>query len=648
MRSSLLKYTIFSILLGVFPCLIVAQTLDVTILATSDLHNNYMDYDYFIDKSMDRTGLVRVASAIKQQRRENPNVLLFDNGDNIQGNPFGDYLVKKSFLFETSPIMQIMNNLNYDAMTLGNHEFNFGLEYLHSVIRGARFPVVCANVVKPGTEQPYFRPYTILKRKFIDSDGVIQDVKIGVIGLVPPQILVWDGMHLNGKAEVLDAYETAEKYVPEVKRQGADIIILLSHSGISDSPRKGKDENFSWYLTSIPEVDAVISGHSHNQFPSQGYAQLQGVDISSGTVNGVPVVMPGYFGDNLGIIKIVFERSGDRWERATGTGFLVPVYDSVTNQSLPPVQSVADVLKPTHEAVLAYIRSPVGAIEDGANAGSRLTGTLNSFYALVHDDYSVQLVNEAQMWYAKKVLENTEYSSLPILSAAAPFKCGGRQGPNYFTNVPAGPLAIKNMADIYVYSNTVVILKMTGAEIQEWLERSAGQFRQIKGDVSEVQELINWAQPTYLFDVIDGITYEIDVSQPARYNDSGSLGYPEAHRIINVQFNGLPIEADQEFAIVTNNYRAYGGGDFPGISSEKIIYVSPDENRYAILQYIEEKQEITPISDGNWRLVFPSNAENIIFISSPLAKEALIPGVIFESLNEEGFGVYKIDPDSLK
>lgn len=627
------------------PFLMDAQTIDVTVLATSDLHNNYMDYDYFVDRPTDRTGLVRIASEIKRQRSENPNVLLFDNGDNIQGNPFGDYLSKNPPpLFQPGPIMRVMNVLQYDAMGLGNHEFNFGLEYLRQATQGARFPVICSNVVKPGTDKPYFKPYALLKRRFIDSAGETQELKVGVIALVPPQILAWDGMHLKGKIEVHDGYEAAEKYVEILKSSGADMVIVLAHSGIADFARKGGEENFAWYVTSIPGVDALISGHSHMQFPGQGFARIQGVDIPTGRINGVPVVMPGNFGDNLGVIKVRFERSGGNWRRVDGAGSLVPVYNAATEQSLPPVRSLIDVLQPAHEAVLGYIRAPVGASEEGGKTGGSLTAALNSFYALVHDDYSVQLINEAQMWYAKKVLEHTEYGSLPMLSAAAPFKCGGRQGPNYFTNVSAGPLAIKNMADIYVYSNTVIVLKMKGAEIREWLERSAGQFRQIRSNESGPQELINWGFPTYLFDVIDGLTYDIDVSQPPRYNDDGSLRDPEAHRIVNVQFNAAPLEDDREFAIVTNNYRAYGGGNFPGIDPEKIIYASPDENRQVILHYIEEKQEITPVSDGNWRLLFPVGVGTITFPSSPLAQDNLIPGVTFDSLNADGFGIYTIDP----
>jgi 2',3'-cyclic-nucleotide 2'-phosphodiesterase/3'-nucleotidase len=628
----------------------VNSSIDITILATSDIHNNYMDYDYFVDKPTDQTGLVRLASKIDEYRQTEKNVLLFDDGDNIQGNPFGDFLFKNqdSFQPEKSPITRLMNAMKYDAIALGNHEFNFGLDYLNKIIDGAQFPVICSNVLKADSDEPYFQPYALLDRTLIDERGKKQRVKVGVIGLVPPQIMNWDGAHLNGNVTAVDGYDAAEKYVKVLKEQGADIVVVLAHSGIADFQRKGGEENFAWYITNIPEVDVVISGHAHMQFPGSGYRRIAGVNIDNGTINGVPVIMPGSFADRLGAINITIEKVDGRWQRVTGTGKIISVYNRETKTGMPPVAALTALLKDAHEAVLKYIRSPIGIDDSGAKSGGSLSAALTSFYALVHDDFSTQLINEAQMWYIKKTLAGTEYEKLPVLSAAAPFKCGGRQGPSYYTNVPAGPLAIKNMADIYVFSNTVVALKVTGEDVREWLERSAGQFNQIQSGVTGTQQLVNSQFPTYNFDVIDGITYEIDVSQPERYDTEGALVNSGARRIVNIRFDGKPLADDMEFIIVTNNYRAYGGGNFPGVTPEKIVYASPDENRQVILQYIEEKQEITPSADNNWKLRFPKTSGAILFATSPLARENLIPGVSFDSTDENGFGVYAIDTAALK
>jgi 2',3'-cyclic-nucleotide 2'-phosphodiesterase/3'-nucleotidase len=623
-----------------------AQTVSITILATSDIHNYYLDYDYFTDMPTEQNGLVRLAGAIKRERDANPNTLLMDNGDLIQGNPFGEYLSKNPpKAGEISPIMRLLNAMNYDAGTLGNHEFNFGLDYLNLVLSGAKFPIVNANVINTSTKAPYYTPYTILEKNFRDDTGKLQMLRIGVLGLTPPQIINWDGAHLRGKVEAQDGYLTAQKYVPQMKAAGADIVVILGHTGIVGFPWKGGEENFGYYLTQIPGVDAVITGHVHMKFPSPGYASTPGADVNKGTINGIPVVMPGSFADTLGVLNLKVEKKNGAWQRQDGGSRLVALYDTVAKKSnFPADKNLSALLAKEHEAVLAYIRSPVGADDGGGTAGGSLTKPLNSFFSLVRDDYSIQIINEAQTWYAKTIVAGTEYANLPMLSAAAPFKAGGRQGPRYYTNVPTGPLAIKNIADLYVYSNTLTILKMKGSEIKEWLEMSAGQFNQIDPAGKNEQFLINWAFPTYNFDVIDGITYKIDPSQPAKYNDDGTIKNAGAERIKDLRYQGRPLNRNQDFVVVSNNYRAYGGGNFPGVNPDKIIFATPDESRQVILKYIEHKGQITPQWDDNWSLILPRGSGPLLFESSQDARASLLPGITFVRTNEAGYGLYRIQP----
>lgn len=620
-------------------------TAEITILATSDVHNNYMDYDYFIDQPTEQSGLVRLAGAINAERKENKNVLLFDNGDYIQGNPFGEYIYKNPPAKDTvSPMVELLNALQYDGMTLGNHEFNFGLDYLKNILfTDAKFPIVCANVLDATTKQPYFTPYTIIKYDVVLDGGGKTTLNIGLIGLVPPQILAWDNVNLAGKVLVDDGYDTAVKYIPEMKAKGTDIIVILSHSGISGTPRVGGEENFSYYLAQIPDVDVLITGHAHERFPSNTFAKLSGADLDAGTINGIPAIMPGSFANNLGVIKVSLQKDESGWHRVAGSGKLIPLYDSTARKANYPADpELVALLKKSHEATLAFIRAPVGAGNGGE--GAKLTAPLTSFFALLRDDYSVELINDAQLWETKNwVASNPEYASFPILSAAAPFKAGGRQGPNYYTNVPAGTLAIKNMADIYVYSNTLAFVKVTGAQVKEWLEMSAGQFNQINAGSGEPQELINGDFPTYNYDVITGVTYTIDVSQPARYSRDGELANASAERIKNLQHNGAAINPAQQFVVATNNYRAGGGGNFPDIGPDKIIYASPDENRQVILRYIEAKGDITPVAGNTWKLSLPAGAK-VQYLSSPLAKDTLPAGVTYAGDNSEGFAIYNIDP----
>ena len=225
---------------------------------------------------------------------------------------------------------------------------------------------------------------------------------------------------------------------------------------------------------------------------------------------------------------------------------------------------------------------------------------------------------EAQIAYAKPLLAQTPHKDLPVLSAAAPFKSGGRAGPAFFTDIPAGPIAIKNVADIYLYPNTVQVVKVTGAQIREWLERSAGIFNQIDVAKSEEQPLINPGFPAFNFDVIDGVSYQIDVTQASRYDGDGKLVAPDAHRIVDLAYQGKPIDEKAEFIIVTNNYRASGGGNFPGTKTT-LVLEAPDLNRDVIVRYIIEKKTINPAADNNWSLKpLPANV-NVTFPTSPAA-----------------------------
>jgi 2',3'-cyclic-nucleotide 2'-phosphodiesterase/3'-nucleotidase len=352
--------------------------------------------------------------------------------------------------------------------------------------------------------------------------------------------------------------------------------------------------------------------------------------------------MPGSFADTLGVINLSLTRSNGSWQRVSGSGRLISVYDSAARKSnLAADPELSALMATEHQAVLNYIRSPVGADDGGASSGGSLTAPLNSFFAVIRDDYSVQIINEAQIRYAEQALAGTAYAGLPILSAAAPFKAGGRQGPRYYTNVPAGPLAIKNIADIYVYPNTVIILKLTGANIKDWLEMSAGQFNQLNSSGQE-QYIQNDDFPTYLFDVIEGVSYKIDVSGPAKYNRDGSIQDASAERIKDLQFQGQPIRLDQEFALVTNNYRAYGGGNFPGGNPGNIIMETPDESRQVILKYIDEKREITPRPNNNWQLILPVGSGVFLFESSPEAQNALPAGLTYIGMKETGFAIYQV------
>jgi 2',3'-cyclic-nucleotide 2'-phosphodiesterase/3'-nucleotidase len=245
-------------------------------------------------------------------------------------------------------------------------------------------------------------------------------------------------------------------------------------------------------------------------------------------------------------------------------------------------------------------------------------------------------------------LKGTPHEKLPLLSAAAPFKSGGRGGAANYTDIAPGPVAVRNVADLYIYPNTVQVVKLTGAQVREWLEMSAQAFNRIEpaasGGASE-QNLLNPGFPSYNFDTIDGLSYRIDVTQPSRYDRAGKLVAPEARRIVDLRFQGRPLDEAAEFAVVTNNYRASGGGAFPALDGQNIVLQAPDENREALLQYLQAAGTVRPAADRNWSLV-PVPGVKLRFQSSAkgIAHLAAVPQVKLVRDEGNGFATYEIAP----
>lgn len=616
-----------------------AQTVDLRILETTDLHTNALGYDYYQDKPTGEYGLEYTATLIKQARTEKVNTLLYDNGDLIQGNPLGDYVARIKPLTPGTmhPMHAAMALLKYDAGNLGNHEFNYGLPFIQQVVAASPMPIVSANTYaedgdgNPANDKNAFTPYLIQRKLVRDTYGRPYYINIGVIGLLPPQIVQWDKSHLDGKITTRDIVETARKFVPEMKARGADIIVAIAHSGITADYQPGQ-ENVATELTKVDGVDVVLSGHSHQVFPGPVYKSIPGANIDNGTINGKPVVMAGFWGNDLGIVDLTLTKKGNRWAISAGKASVRPIWDAAAKKSLvTPDPQIAAAVKAAHEGTLTYVR---GKVAD-------LTAPITSYWALAQDDPSVQLVSNAQTAYVKNALSATEYKDLPVLSAAAPFKAGGRSGPSYYTDIPAGTLAIKNVADLYVYPNTVQAVVVTGAQVQEWLERSAGQFRQIDPAKTEPQLLVDDAFPTYNFDVIDGVTYEIDVTQPSRYGSKGEVVNAGAHRIKNLQYQGKPIDPTAKFVVATNNYRASGGGSFPGLDGKNIVLAAPDETRQALVGFFSEQKTVNPTADGNWKLT-PIPGVTLLYVSSPTAQKALPAGATLVRTREDGFAEYTI------
>ncbi len=614
-------------------------------METTDIHVHVFPYDYYADKPRDTVGLSRTASIINEIRSEATNSILVDNGDFLQGNPMGDYIAYERGMKEgdAHPIITAFNTVGYDAATLGNHEFNYGLDFLEKSLAGAEFPVVLANVSKaqgatPRDDKTLINPYAIIDREIETGDGAKHSIKIGVIGFTPPQIMNWDRKHLEGNIQARDIVETARAYVPEMKEQGCDLVIALSHSGIGDANHVDGMENASVVLAGVDGIDALVTGHNHLVFPSPTFSDRPGIDVEKGTLMGKPAVMGGFWGSHLGLLDLLLERDGNEWRVVTTMSEARAISQRNEDRSITALveddQKVLDSVAKDHDETLAYVRRAVG----------KTAAPLHSYFALVADDPSVQIVSIAQKWYVEEMLKGTEHEGLPILSAAAPFKAGGRGGPDYYTDVPVGDVAIKNVADLYLYPNTVRAVRVNGVQLRGWLERSAGMFNKIEPG-SEDAVLLNPEFPSYNFDVMDGVTYQIDLSQPSRFGPKGEEVNPDAARIVNLSFQGKPVTDDMEFIIATNNYRASGGGSFPGALGDTIVFEAPDTNRDVIVRYIVEQGTINPKADANWSFA-PLENTTVLFETGPKARDYIgeVKGVSIEDAGDgtDGFAAFRI------
>ncbi len=437
-----------------------SQNVQITLLGTTDLHGNLYPMDYYSNQPANR-GLAKIATLIRQVRAEQPNLLLLDSGDTIQGTPLAFYYARKD-TSSTNPTVAVMNALGYDAMATGNHEFNFGLDVLLKAKSESRFPWLAANIAGPNSGNQHFQPYIIKE---------VAGVKVGIVGFITPGVPRWEiPAHYRGYA-FKPIVETAQQVIPEVRKK-VDLLVVIAHSGLERDPQTGdtrgidqiQGENAVWALAEqVPGIDVILYGHSHREMP-----QL--------TVNGVLLAQARNWGQSLARADVTLQRdAGGKWRVASKKSSTIPVTDAV-----PPDAEILALARPYHQATQAYLDTPV------TTSGASLSAET----ARYEDHPFVDLIHRAQMKYAKA---DVSMATMFLTSA----------------NIPAGPVTVRQLASLYIYENTLYTVELTGAQIAEVLEQAASFYP--AWPVPEGQRL---RLPGYSADCAQGVEYEIDLTQP--------------------------------------------------------------------------------------------------------------------------------------
>ncbi|MEO5627214.1 MAG: 5'-nucleotidase C-terminal domain-containing protein, partial [Dokdonella sp.] len=459
---------------------------------------------------------------------------------------------------------------------------------------------------------------------------------IGIIGFTPPPITDWDKRNLEGKVTTKGLVEAAREYLPKLRAKNVDLVIAISHGGLDASPYSGTMENANWYLSQEPGIDALLLGHSHQPFPDPGnaksrFANMPEVDNQRGFVHGKPAVMGNFFGKSLGVIELELVQRGGHWQiDPAATHSEVRNIRKADGTSVAPDPQITKLVQATHAATIAYVSQPIGESDFA----------MTSYFAEVGEVTALQPVNTAQREYVERYIAKNmpQYANVPVLSAAAPFKTGF-SATNDYTDIEAGPLAINNAADLYLYPNTLTAVKVDGAILKGWLEHSAGLFNRIDPAKREPQDLINHKFSGYNFDVIQGgLSYVIDVTQA------------QGERIRELTWHGKPVDANQAFIVVTNNYRASGGGHFPGLDGSNIVLSAPDANRDVLIEWVRERKRLTRAQDGsdrNWHFATVKTAGPVVFTSATgklgVAKASGIDNVSVLNDSGDGSSSYALD-----
>ena len=519
----------------------------LTVLSTTDLHGNLLPIDYYTD-APDARGLAKVATLVRQARKENPaGALLLDSGDVIQGSPL-EYVHNTINNAPPDPMMRAMSALGFDAMAVGNHEYNYGLKVLEKARSEAVFPWLSANTYKAGTNENFHRPY-LLKE--------VNGVRVGVLGLTTAGIPSWENAENYAGLEFREPVGEAKKWVSVLRAQErADVVIVAMHMGMEADLRTGiptpgqvPHENAALEIAKqVPGVDLILMGHTHREVP--------GV-----VANGVLLAQANLWGRHLARADLYLEQDDSgRWHVVARQSRTIPVTPQTETDA-----EIASLAASYDRETRDWLTRVIG--ESGAE--------LTAADARVRDTAILDLVQRVQL-----------EAGHADVSMVASFNPRAR--------MPKGPVSVRDIAGLYVYDNTLVVLDVTGGQLKDALEHSARFFKDFVPGRTPA-ELVDERIPDYNFDVAEGVTYDLDISRP------------QGQRIVNLRFRGQPVTPAQKFRLATNNYRVNGGGEYAMYRGATEVYRSSQEIREMIIEWVERHHQIPTEPTNNWQIVSSRN-----------------------------------------
>lgn len=551
----------------------------IVILATSDMHGNVWGYTYEDNAESSNNGMARLYTYIKQVREENPVVFLIDGGDDIQGTIMTDDIANKVPDSE-HPVMAAMNFMGYDSMTLGNHEFNWGINTMKKILGQAEFPVLGANILDQDGNYITGRGWTIVERG---------GVRLAVIGVCTPDIPIWD----TDKEGIRDttfepAYTGVKRALEEIGDQ-ADIILVSAHMGqYAEFDEDGGSDSASKILEENPEVDLLQTAHMH-------------ITVND-RINGTPIAAVRNQGREIARFDVTLDQDMNIRDVSTEIIDMTGYEPSKEIREIPAV-------KAAHEQAVSLIRTDTG--EDG-EPGEPLGSTTARF----QPENEIKGLPEGRLLdtaVLDLILKIQLLNSGADVASCALFK--------NTSDLPEGPISYNNIFNIYKYDNTLYMLNVTGRELKNYMEWSAECYNQWKpGDINIS---FDPEYPDYLYDMFAGVDYEINLSRP------------KGERIENVMYKGQPLQDDQILKLAVNNYRYNSGIRAQNLAEGKRFWESSNSIRDMIVNYFRDHSPVEPTVDNNWRITGvdlskddPRRSEIIGYIN-----DGLLPTPVNKSYN---------------